>query len=666
MGEPLKPFEQLLACLPPSSAFQLPKRYRWLMTDPTSPISDFYPKSFSVDMNGKRWHWEAVALLPFVDKERLLKAVTNLKRGKKLTAGELRRNRTGDVVVIEQKPIAEAETTSIAVTPFDSTKWRYDPRAKPVFEPRLTPGVTVPLPGFATLRCVPIKKLRKEKLGINVFNSRSRYATVLLVTNEDIPEIPPLDETLARNLNEQTVLINFPFFTEALVTATSNSTVEYRGRDNPRFWSENESSYWEKRFTVLNERHASGEGFSGSGGWRLPTTKEAVKLSVRPFRGFKTLKDGTVAKLFVPFEIEVPLVSAIWAPEHPDPRVATLPYILEEDPFHMPLLHWQPSLPKDSASQDVSVLPTEDALAAGLGSTSGQEGSSLVGTVFGDSFSYQAASGLRLLPKSETVVPTEATLLTPMQMSVLPFRDKLGNEGTPATSEYFPTLASDGGETSSAVAAATHREPTFLNGNEFPLGTAKLPDDVGTPDTQIPLLPGKGGHQHEAEIGNSALLRSLNSLKNPKEIRKVPPRNRLKSTRNKRQVVALPTKRNYSTSSFLVAPRPRGPIQNKMVFLGFAVVAALGAKLVNGVRPVHLAGSSLSELSFRERPVEESPSSVYGGFDLHATPALELAHGTTTLSFTFKGGIIAAVDSRATLGTFVGSKTTQKVLPVNS
>lgn len=46
-------------------------------------------------------------------------------------------------------------------------------------------------------------------------------------------------------------------------------------------------------------------------------------------------------------------------------------------------------------------------------------------------------------------------------------------------------------------------------------------------------------------------------------------------------------------------------------------------------------------------------------------PPLRFAHGTTTLSFTFEGGIVAAVDSRASIGNFVGSKTTQKVLPVS-
>ena len=47
-------------------------------------------------------------------------------------------------------------------------------------------------------------------------------------------------------------------------------------------------------------------------------------------------------------------------------------------------------------------------------------------------------------------------------------------------------------------------------------------------------------------------------------------------------------------------------------------------------------------------------------------PPLQFAHGTTTLSFVFQGGAIVAVDSRASMGSFVSSKTTQKVLPINS
>jgi hypothetical protein len=52
-------------------------------------------------------------------------------------------------------------------------------------------------------------------------------------------------------------------------------------------------------------------------------------------------------------------------------------------------------------------------------------------------------------------------------------------------------------------------------------------------------------------------------------------------------------------------------------------------------------------------------------FDPPLTPPIEFAHGTTTISFVFNGGIVAAVDSRASIGNFVGSKTVQKVLPVS-
>jgi len=40
-------------------------------------------------------------------------------------------------------------------------------------------------------------------------------------------------------------------------------------------------------------------------------------------------------------------------------------------------------------------------------------------------------------------------------------------------------------------------------------------------------------------------------------------------------------------------------------------------------------------------------------------------HGTTTLSFIFQHGIIVAVDSRASMGKYVGSRTTKKVFPIS-
>lgn len=48
-----------------------------------------------------------------------------------------------------------------------------------------------------------------------------------------------------------------------------------------------------------------------------------------------------------------------------------------------------------------------------------------------------------------------------------------------------------------------------------------------------------------------------------------------------------------------------------------------------------------------------------------ADTPLRLSHGTTTVALLFEGGVIAAVDSRASMGSFVGSRTTQKVRSVS-
>jgi len=44
---------------------------------------------------------------------------------------------------------------------------------------------------------------------------------------------------------------------------------------------------------------------------------------------------------------------------------------------------------------------------------------------------------------------------------------------------------------------------------------------------------------------------------------------------------------------------------------------------------------------------------------------IRYAHGTTTLGFIFKGGIIIAVDSRASMGSYIGSQTVKKVIEIN-
>jgi 5'-3' exoribonuclease 2 len=93
MGEPATPLEQLMGVFPKQSAHAIPKCYRHLLSDPNSEIIDFYPTDFKLDINGARYAWMGVNLLPFIDRQRLVDA---MKRAEKdLTEHEFERNAQG-------------------------------------------------------------------------------------------------------------------------------------------------------------------------------------------------------------------------------------------------------------------------------------------------------------------------------------------------------------------------------------------------------------------------------------------------------------------------------------------------------------------------------------------------------------------------------------------
>lgn len=93
-GTPFLPLEQLMGVFPAASRQHVPLPFAKLMLDPQSPIIDFYPDDFNIDLNGKKFAWQGVALLPFVDEKRLFKAVEPYR--KELTKEERKRNMLGD------------------------------------------------------------------------------------------------------------------------------------------------------------------------------------------------------------------------------------------------------------------------------------------------------------------------------------------------------------------------------------------------------------------------------------------------------------------------------------------------------------------------------------------------------------------------------------------
>ena len=111
-GKPFKPFEQLMGVLPAASNHAIPEPFHPLMSDEDSEIIDFYPEDFPIDLNGKKFAWQGVAILPFIDEKRLLDAMA--KKYPLLSAEEHARNEMGkDVLIISDRhPLYEEIATN--------------------------------------------------------------------------------------------------------------------------------------------------------------------------------------------------------------------------------------------------------------------------------------------------------------------------------------------------------------------------------------------------------------------------------------------------------------------------------------------------------------------------------------------------------------------------
>eukprot|EP01054_Gregarina_sp_Poly1_P000668 Gregarina_sp_Poly_1__667@NODE_115_length_13858_cov_166_056486_g102_i0_p1_GENE_NODE_115_length_13858_cov_166_056486_g102_i0NODE_115_length_13858_cov_166_056486_g102_i0_p1_ORF_typecomplete_len1479_score250_58XRN_N/PF03159_18/7_1e79XRN_M/PF17846_1/8_8e76SH3_12/PF18129_1/7_1e03SH3_12/PF18129_1/1_3e07LPD22/PF18834_1/5_3e02LPD22/PF18834_1/1_3_NODE_115_length_13858_cov_166_056486_g102_i055619997 len=99
LGKPFKPFQQLMAVLPPLSASLIPNIYRPLMNE-NSAIHDFYPEDFAVDREGVKVTWGGVTLLPFIDEDRLIAEMDQIdNESNNLSDDEKLRNSEGNIYV---------------------------------------------------------------------------------------------------------------------------------------------------------------------------------------------------------------------------------------------------------------------------------------------------------------------------------------------------------------------------------------------------------------------------------------------------------------------------------------------------------------------------------------------------------------------------------------
>ncbi|KAL8135667.1 hypothetical protein AgCh_010339 [Apium graveolens] len=147
LGSPFKPFNQLLGVFPAASSHALPQQYRKLMTDSDSPIIDFYPADFEVDMNGKRFAWQGIAKLPFIDEARLLAEVAKVEDT--LTDEEVRRNsRMYDMLFV-----ALSHPISPYIYSLDDRCKQLDEKERTQIKEQLDPGASGGMNGYISLCC---------------------------------------------------------------------------------------------------------------------------------------------------------------------------------------------------------------------------------------------------------------------------------------------------------------------------------------------------------------------------------------------------------------------------------------------------------------------------------------------------------------------------------
>eukprot|EP00468_Gymnochlora_sp_CCMP2014_P013123 CAMPEP_0167754572 /NCGR_PEP_ID=MMETSP0110_2-20121227/8341_1 /TAXON_ID=629695 /ORGANISM="Gymnochlora sp., Strain CCMP2014" /LENGTH=295 /DNA_ID=CAMNT_0007640459 /DNA_START=32 /DNA_END=919 /DNA_ORIENTATION=+ len=88
---------------------------------------------------------------------------------------------------------------------------------------------------------------------------------------------------------------------------------------------------------------------------------------------------------------------------------------------------------------------------------------------------------------------------------------------------------------------------------------------------------------------------------------------------------------------------------------------------------MQLAQSSVTNFPVLKTPGITSKASAFpsltskGGqrYVSEANENIKFSHGTTTLAFVFQGGVLVAADSRASMGSYIGSGTVKKIIPIH-
>lgn len=296
LGQPFRPFQQLMGVLPDRSKKIVPTVYHELMTSPDSPIIDFYPRDFELDMNGKKMEWEAVVKIPFIDEKRLLGAMA--PKDRMLSEDEKRRNDLGVTLKFTYSDQVDYTYPSSLVGVFPDLSHchcvqnDYELPTMDGLEPwvGLTQGVKIgksALAGFPSLKNLAFTASLGFH-GVSVFQQDSRNESMIVTLSDTETRTKA---AYAKQLLNRRVFVGYPFLQEAKVVKVSDELFDYisdangvraiqhSGNDIDQFHKKADriEKYYSKRLGML--------------------TGEVESLAhVEMLKGLKKLDDGSTVK----------------------------------------------------------------------------------------------------------------------------------------------------------------------------------------------------------------------------------------------------------------------------------------------------------------------------------------------------------------------------------
>lgn len=221
-----------MGVLPERSKNIVPISYHDLMTNPDSPIIEFYPRDFELDMNGKKMEWEAVVKIPFIDEKQLLAAMK--QKDTLLSEEETKRNEFGVTFKFSFSPNVDMIYFSSLPGHFqdiDHCHCVENTFDLPTIEGLdihvgLISGVKLgqaALAGFPSLKTLPhFGKLDLHR--VNIFQHESRNESMVV----EILESDQRSKTeAAKALIGRKVFVGYPFLLEAKVVRVSDELFNY-------------------------------------------------------------------------------------------------------------------------------------------------------------------------------------------------------------------------------------------------------------------------------------------------------------------------------------------------------------------------------------------------------------------------------------------------------